>query len=109
MEDWQTGILGFIFLFVFMLLRMHIGVAMGIVAFVGIAFLNSLQSAFGILADTAFANSSSYVLSIIPMFMLMGELANISGVIQGPPLVLHPSQLWAPIEIPKRFASFKAH
>jgi C4-dicarboxylate transporter, DctM subunit len=83
MEDWQTGILGFIILFVLMFLRMHIGVAMGIVAFVGIAFLNSLQSAFGILADTAFANSSSYVLSIIPMFMLMGELANISGIIQG--------------------------
>lgn len=83
MDEWQIGILGFVFLFVLMLLRMHIGVAMGIVALVGIAFLNSIQSAFGILADTAFSNSSSYVLSIIPMFMLMGELANMAGLIQG--------------------------
>ena len=81
MEDWQIGILGFIVLFVLMFLRMHIGVAMGIVAFVGIAFLNSIHSALGILADAAFTNSSSYLLSIIPMFMLMGELANISGLI----------------------------
>jgi len=81
-SEWQIGVLGVITLFVLMALRMHIGVAMGIVAFVGIIFINSLESAFGILAHTAFINTSSYMLAIIPMFMLMGEFANVSGLIQ---------------------------
>jgi len=33
---------------------------------------------------------------------------DISGVIHGPPLELHPSQLWAPMVIPRRLASCKA-
>lgn len=82
MSEWQIGILGVIILFVLMALRMHIGIAMGIVAFIGIAILNSLESAFGILAHTAFINTSSYMLAIIPMFMLMGEFANVSGLIR---------------------------
>ena len=82
MSDWQIGILGLIILFVLIPLRMHISVAMGLVAFVGIAFLNNINSAFGILSHTAFTNASSYMLAIIPMFMLMGEFANVSGLIR---------------------------
>jgi tripartite ATP-independent transporter DctM subunit len=82
LTDWQIGILGLIALFVLIPLRMHISVAMGLIAFIGIAFLNNINSALGILAHTAFTNASSYMLAIIPMFMLMGEFANISGLIQ---------------------------
>ena len=82
MTDWKIGILGLIALFVLIPLRMHISVAMGLIAVIGIAFLNNINSALGILAHTAFTNASSYMLAIIPMFMLMGEFANISGLIQ---------------------------
>lgn len=82
MSEWQIGVLGVLALFALMVLRMPIGVAMGIVASVGIAALTGFDSAFGKLAQTAYAQSSSYVLAVIPLYMLMGELAFVSGLSQ---------------------------
>jgi tripartite ATP-independent transporter DctM subunit len=82
MSDWQIGIMGLISLLVLIPLGIHISVAMGLVALVGITLLNSLESAIGIVSHTAFTNATSYMLAIIPMFMLMGEFANTSGLIE---------------------------
>jgi tripartite ATP-independent transporter DctM subunit len=69
-------------MFVLMILRMHIGVTMGLTAFIGIALLTNLDSAFGKLAHTAFSQSSTYMMAVIPLYMLMGELAFLSGLSQ---------------------------
>ncbi|MEW6663636.1 MAG: TRAP transporter large permease subunit [Thermodesulfobacteriota bacterium] len=82
MTEWQVGILGVIGLLALMALRMHIGIAMGLVAFIAIAVLNGLDSAFSILAQTPLTQTSSYQMVIIPLFMLMGEFAYVSGLIQ---------------------------
>ena len=82
MSDWQIGVICVIAMFVLMILRMHIGVTMGLTAFVGIALLTNLDSAFGKLAHTAFSQSSTYMMSVIPLYMLMGELAFLSGLSQ---------------------------
>jgi C4-dicarboxylate transporter DctM subunit len=82
MSDWQIGVICVIAMFVLMILRMHIGVTMGLTAFIGIALLTNLDSAFGKLAHTAFSQSSTYMMSVIPLYMLMGELAFLSGLSQ---------------------------
>jgi C4-dicarboxylate transporter DctM subunit len=82
MADWEIGLICVIAMFVLMILRMHIGVTMGLTAFVGIALLTNLDSAFGKLAHTAFSQSSTYMMSVIPLYMLMGEIAFLSGLSQ---------------------------
>ncbi len=82
MTEWQIGLVCVIAMFVFMILRMHIGVSMGLTAFIGIALLTNIDSAFNKLAHTAFSQSSSYTMSVIPLYMLMGELAFLSGLSQ---------------------------
>jgi tripartite ATP-independent transporter DctM subunit len=82
MNDWQIGLICVVAMFVLMILRMHIGVTMGLTAFIGIALLTNLDSAFGKLAHTAFSQSSTYMMSVIPLYMLMGELAFLSGLSQ---------------------------
>lgn len=82
MVDWQIGILGVIFLFTLIILRMHIGVALGIVGLIGIAVLTNVDSALVKLANTAHSQTSLYIMSVIPVFMLMGELAFTSGLSQ---------------------------
>ena len=54
MAEWEIGLICVIAMFVLMVLRMHIGVTMGITAFIGIALLTNFDSACGKLAHTAF-------------------------------------------------------
>ncbi len=82
MAEWEIGLICVVAMFVLMILRMHIGVTMGLTAFIGIALLTNLDSGFGKLAHTAFSQSSTYMMSVIPLYMLMGELAFLSGLSQ---------------------------
>ncbi len=82
MAEWEIGLICVIAMFVLMVLRMHIGVTMGLTAFIGIALLTNLDSAYGKLAHTAFSQSSTYMMSVIPLYMLMGEFAFLSGLSQ---------------------------
>jgi C4-dicarboxylate transporter DctM subunit len=72
------GILGIFLLFLLLALRMQIGFAMALVGFLGFWALNSFGSAFSVLAMEAFKTGSSYTLSVIPLFILMGQFANTS-------------------------------
>lgn len=75
-----TGIIGIIFLFLLLAFRMYIGMAMAIVGFLGLWFLIGLDPAMGILGITPLAEGSSYTLSVIPLFVLMGQFAFVSGI-----------------------------
>lgn len=61
-------------------LRVPIGLALGLVAFVGIAVLTSWNAAFSILGLIPYETAASWELSAIPMFLLMGALAFRSGL-----------------------------
>jgi C4-dicarboxylate transporter DctM subunit len=75
-----VGILGIILLFILFALRMQIGFAMALVGFLGFFALNSFEAAIGVLGIEPFKASASYTLSVIPLFMLMGQFANHSGM-----------------------------
>jgi len=75
-----TGIIGIIVMFILLALRMYIGIAMAIVGFLGLFLRIGFDSAMGILGITPLAEGSSYTLSVIPLFVLMGQFAFISGI-----------------------------
>lgn len=75
-----TGIVGIGLLLFLFLLRMPVAFAMAFTGLVGFAYLGSIESALAILAQDIFETLSSYPLSVIPMFILMGSFAFASGI-----------------------------
>jgi len=80
MNPITAGILGIVLLILLFLLKMPISFAMALVGFCGFAYLANLEAAIGILGRDIFDYFSSYPLSVIPMFILMGTLAFASGI-----------------------------
>lgn len=75
-----VGIIGIVLLLSLFFLRMPVAFTMALVGFIGFAYLNGIQSAMAILAQDIFETLSSYPLSVIPMFILMGSFAFASGI-----------------------------
>ncbi len=73
------GLLGIGLLFILFLCRIPIGFAMGIVGFVGFAYLVNVDSALSMLGIVPFSTAASYELSVIPLFVLMGYFVFYSG------------------------------
>lgn len=80
MSPETVGVIGIALLLLLFLLRMPVAFTMAFVGFVGFAFLSGLESGFAILAQDIFETLSSYPLSVIPMFILMGSFAFASGI-----------------------------
>jgi len=91
------GILGLLSLFVLLALRMPVGLSMLGVGFIGTIIANAnkfmavgmaedqtwargLKIAYSNLAGETFEAASNYNLLVIPMFVLMGNLAGVSGM-----------------------------
>lgn len=75
-----TGLVGIGVLLLLFLLRMPVGFAMGFVGVAGFAYLADPGPALSLLAQDIFEQYSSYPLSVIPMFILMGTFAFASGI-----------------------------
>lgn len=67
-------------LLVLLAIRMPVGLALLSVGFAGIAYLNGLNAATATMATTAYTLSNSYLLVIVPLFVLMGNVASVSGM-----------------------------
>jgi len=74
------AILGLILLFVLMALGMPVSFAMILAGFVGNAYIISTDAAIYMLATNVWDQFSSYGLSVIPLFVLMGQIAYNSGI-----------------------------
>jgi len=82
MSPETTGIVGIGLLLVLFLLRMPVAFAMALTGLVGFAYLSGPGPALSIMAQDIFEQFSSYPLSVIPMFILMGSFAFASGISQ---------------------------
>lgn len=80
MSPVTVGIIGIIVLIVLFLLRMPVGFALAFVGLIGFSLLVSTEAGFGVLARDVFHIFSSYSLTVIPMFVLMGSIASASGM-----------------------------
>ena len=74
------GSAGFVLLLVLLLLRIPVAFAMFTVGFLGIWMLNGLQAATGLLASETFALASNSELIVVPLFILMGNVASVTGM-----------------------------
>ena len=78
-ETW-IGIIGLLALFVLLGMRMPVAIVMMLIGVVGIWVLNSWDAAMSTLADEAWVIVSNYEFIGIPLFILMGNFASISGM-----------------------------
>src|SRR5210317_1498100 len=74
------GLIGVAGLALLLALRMYIGLAMALVGVIGLSFLVGVEAGIHILGITPLAEGSSYTLSVIPLFVLMGQFAFVSGI-----------------------------
>jgi tripartite ATP-independent transporter DctM subunit len=80
MSPEATGVAGIVALLALFLLRVPIAFAMMIVGFGGFAALSGTGPALALLPQDLFDTFTSYPLSVIPMFILMGAFAYASGI-----------------------------
>lgn len=80
MSPFEAGIAGIVVFLILMAFRMPIAVAMGVVGFVGFAYINNLTSALRMISSDLYTTFASYSLSVIPMFVLMGFFAYHAGM-----------------------------
>lgn len=73
-----AGILLLMFLLLF--LGMPVGVAMGLVGFCGICWVISVNAALGMIGTELWNTFSSYSLTMVPLFVFMGEICYYSGL-----------------------------
>ncbi len=67
-------------LFVFFLLGLGIGISMALAGFIGFAAIVNLQAAFSLVANDTYTIFSSYGFTVIPLFVLMGQIGVGAGM-----------------------------
>ncbi len=75
-----VALIGFIVLFLLMVLRVPVGMAMGLVGVVGYSFVVGVGPAMKLIGQTSMRTVTDYTFGVIPMFMLMGAFVTVSGV-----------------------------
>ena len=73
-------VIGFVALFALMLLRVPVGMAMGLVGVSGFAYLVNGDAALKIVGHTSMRTVTDYTFGVIPMFLLMGAFVSNSGM-----------------------------
>lgn len=76
----MVAMIGLLTVFVLIMLRVPVGVAMIGVGFLGFASIAGVRPAAFMTAQTAFSTVNSYSLSVVPLFLLMGNLINRSRI-----------------------------
>jgi C4-dicarboxylate transporter, DctM subunit len=80
MTPTTVGIIGLCCLFVFIFSNMPVGFVMAVIGFIGFGYLVTFDAAINLLAVDLFEVFGSYNLTVIPLFILMGQIAFHSGI-----------------------------
>ena len=80
MDPILVGIAGLVLILVLMSQRVPVALAMMIVGFAGLVVLNSWQSALATLVTETWSTAIFYELTVIPFFVLMGNVASMCGM-----------------------------
>ena len=74
------AVIGFVVLFVLMLLRVPVGMAMGLVGVTGFGYIVGGLPALKMVGQTSMRTVADYSFGIIPMFLVMGAVVSTSGM-----------------------------
>jgi tripartite ATP-independent transporter DctM subunit len=80
MTDAAVGGLGMLALMILLVLRVPVAFAMFVVGFLGIAVFRGFNGSMSLLASESFTLASSPELIVIPLFILMGNVASAAGM-----------------------------
>lgn len=80
MSPTLVGIIGLVVLVVVLFSRMPVGFVMALVGFVGFSYMVSLEAGLSLLAKDIFGIFGSYSLTVVPLFVLMGQIAFHAGI-----------------------------
>ncbi len=75
-----VAVIGFVVLFTLMLLRVPVGMAMGLVGVTGFGYLTGGEPALKMVGQTSMRIVTDYTFGVIPMFLLMGAFVSRSGM-----------------------------
>ena len=75
-----VAVIGFVALFTMMLLRVPVGMAMGLVGVTGFGYLVGFSPAMSLVGQTTMRTVTDYTFGVIPMFLLMGAFVQVSGI-----------------------------
>lgn len=74
------GIIGIIVLLIFLFSNIPVGFVMGMIGVLGFSYLKGFGPGLSILAKDYFEMFSSHSLTVIPLFMFMGQISFYSGI-----------------------------
>ena len=80
MEPLTIGLISIALLFVIVLIGAPVGLAMVLVGVGGFGMIVGFDPAFSVLQTAAFETASNYSFTLVPLFMLMGNLISQSGM-----------------------------
>jgi tripartite ATP-independent transporter DctM subunit len=80
MTPTMMGLTSFVVLVLLMFLKIPVGFVMAIVGFAGFGLLVSWDASLNLIARDFFSMFSSYNLTVIPLFVFMGQVAHHSGI-----------------------------
>jgi C4-dicarboxylate transporter, DctM subunit len=75
-----VAIIGFVVLFALMLLRVPVGMAMGLVGVTGFGYIVGGAPTLKMIGQTSMRTVTDYTFGVIPMFLLMGAFVTVSGM-----------------------------
>lgn len=74
------GLIGIVFLIILLFSGISIALAMTLVGFLGMLWLSGAKAALSILGTVPFSTTATHTMSMIPLFVLMGEFAYHAGI-----------------------------
>ncbi len=80
MNEVMIGILGLVVVMALFLTGIELGFAMAIVGFLGFSYIVSFKAGLNLLAKDIFDVFASYGFTVIPLFVLMGQIAFNAGI-----------------------------
>ncbi|MDR1247426.1 MAG: TRAP transporter large permease [Clostridiales Family XIII bacterium] len=78
-----TAVIGIVVMLALIFLGVNIGLSMFIIGFVGYAYVLNPNAALSVLGTYSTSSSMTYTMTVIPLFVLMGNFAFYSGISNG--------------------------
>ena len=80
MNEMTVGVIALVLLLGLFLTGLELAFAMGIIGIAGFAYVVNTKAAMGLMANDFFDSLASYGLTVIPLFVLMGQIAFNAGI-----------------------------
>jgi len=80
MTPLALGYIGIVLLIILLFSGIHIAVVMGLIGFLGIAYLSGWEAALSVLGAVPYSAFGNYALSVAPLFILMGSFCFHAGL-----------------------------